>query len=131
MRKVLVILAVILIVFIAGCILRPPYVVTADINNDGSLDMVITEYTTESNGDMISVLLNTGVNESSAQKVTKDDIGQDSTIVVDLNKDEKKDIVYKIRDSNQLKVLYGKGDGTFQEAKIMEFNDTKRFLKPN
>lgn len=130
MNKILVFLAVIFTVFLAGCIDGPPYVIMADLNNDGSPDIVITEYGTEARENTISVFM-AGTNESFARELVKDDIGKNTTIIVDLNKDGNKDIVYGTYNGDHWKVLFGKGDGTFSNAKNVELEEMKRLVRPD
>ena len=118
-----VIVVAILAVFAAGCVESPPYIVRADLNGDGIDDMVITSYDTNSDSDLVSVLMG-GTNESFAQQVLKYSIEPGSTVVFDLNKDKKLDIIFR---SNYIDsdwdVLYGKGDGTFEKVKELEPKD--------
>lgn len=130
MKKWSIFLVVIIIAFTAGCISGPPYIIVADMNNDGLSDAVITVYGAETGENTISVFFG-GANESFAREIVKDDIEKNSTIVADLNKDGKSDIVYKIFDSDRWKVLYGNGDGTFQRRKDVEAIDMKQFIKPD
>lgn len=120
-KKIPILTVLIAAVFTAGCIDSPPYIVKEDMNGDGIVDDVVTEY--DSSGDMISILLG-GANESFAKKIVSSKIEEGSTIVLDLNKDGKQDIIYRTTyiDGSWM-VLYGEGDGTFEKSKKIETSD--------
>ncbi len=124
----LVLVIAVMAVFTAGCVNSPPYVVQDDINNDGLIDTVITQY--DSDVDMISVVLSLGgESEAFEKEVIRSEIKKGSTIIFDLNQDGKQDILYQTTYFGEpWIVLYGKGDGTFEEKKNMEASDMK-FIK--
>lgn len=121
---------VVLAIATAGCVSNsPPYIVMADVNNDGIPDAVITQYSSQSDEDIISVFLG-GANESFAKEVIKSSLEKQSTLVIDLNNDGNVDIVYKTAHLDSVwMVLYGKGDGTFKESKKIEIDDMQNIKK--
>lgn len=123
-KKILIFIVVLSIAYTSGCVsTSPPYVVIADVNNDGIPDAVMTQYSSGANEDMISVFLG-GANESFAKEVVKVSLEKQSTLVIDLDKDGNADIVYKTASLDSAwMVLYGRGDGTFKESKKIEIDD--------
>jgi len=130
MNKRILIFMVVLAIATAGCVSNsPPYIVMADVNNDGIPDAVITQYSSQSDEDIISVFLG-GANESFAKEVIKSSLEKQSTLVIDLNNDGNVDIVYKTAHLDSVwMVLYGKGDGTFKESKKIEIDDMQNIKK--
>jgi hypothetical protein len=92
----------------------PSYVAVADINSDGKLDLVVVN----SSGGSVSVLLGNG--NGTFQHVVNYFFGLSpvSAAVGDFNTDGKLDLVVvsDISNNNNLSVLLGNGDGTFQPA---------------
>jgi len=114
MNKWILVFTVIAIVALtAGCVNGPPYVIKEDMNNNGMIDTIITQY--DSDIDIIFISLD-GTDGSFSNELTRRKIEKASTFVFDLNKDGKKDIIYKTAYlDGSWEVLYGKGDGTFEK----------------
>jgi VCBS repeat protein len=91
---------------------------TADLNGDGSLDLVVANYI----GHSVSILFGNGDGTFQPQ-VTINILGASSIQIGDVNHDRKPDIVVGDFDPNhyhsgRIWVLLGNGDGSFQTAKL-------------
>ncbi len=91
----------------------PVAVVTADLNGDGKLDLVIANAAANN----ISVLLGNGDGTFQAARTYATGAAPQSSAVGDLNGDGKLDLVTANEGDNTVSVLLGNGDGTFQAAK--------------
>jgi len=97
-------------------------IAVADLNGDGKLDLVVTDYCSDNNcvSGGVSVLLGNGNGTFQAPVIyvsTQVEFGARSVAVADVNGDRKPDIVVANACggcSNGLGVLFGNGDGTFQ-----------------
>jgi len=103
----------------------PGPVVTADVNNDGRPDILVTVCTAQANGACeragVAVLLGNG--DGTFRKPFLQDVGfpSGSLTVADVNGDGKPDLViitcvFSPSCSGGVGVLLGNGDGTFQQA---------------
>jgi len=122
MNKWILVLTVIAIAALtAGCINGPPYIVREDMNNDGLNDTIITQY--DSAIDVIYITMD-GSGGSFSKEITRRKIEKASTIVFDLNKDGKHDVIYKTSYvDGSWEVLYGKGDGTFEDHRELGMDE--------
>lgn len=121
-KRNLVLVIAAISVFMAGCINGPSYIVYKDMNNDGINDMVISMYD-YSNKDVISIASG-AISEGFAREIVRTELEKGTTTVFDLNQDGKQDIIYQTTylDESWM-ILYGKGDGTFEDPKKMEIDD--------
>src|SRR6266702_3611263 len=87
----------------------PWYVVTADFNGDGKLDLAVSNYGDNS----LSVLLGNGDGTFQAPQTTPVGTNPAQVAVGDFNGDGKPDLVVSSVGNNTVSVLLGKGDGTF------------------
>src|SRR6266487_3473042 len=87
----------------------PWYVVTADFNGDGKLDLAVSNYGDNS----LSVLLGNGDGTFQAPQTTPVRTNPAQVAVGDFNGDGKPDLVVSSVGNNTVSVLLGKGDGTF------------------
>lgn len=89
--------------------INPSFVKAADLNNDGRLDLVVTN--PESN--LVSVLLNTGTGTFGAKVSYATGSGPTGLTVGDFNADGKLDLAVTNTAANTISVLLGTGSGTF------------------
>jgi hypothetical protein len=97
----------------AGSSYNSDYIVAADINNDGRLDLVTANY----NDNTVSVLLGVGDGTFQGQVTYPTGTGPNDIAVGDFNQDGNLDLA--ITNSNfgsgtTVGILYGNGNGTFQ-----------------
>ena len=89
----------------------PVSVAVVDVNSDDKPDIVVANY----NSDSVGVLLNTGngtfLNQTTYS--TGSDSNPQSVAVVDVNSDNKVDIIVANSGSNTIGVLLNTGNGTF------------------
>jgi VCBS repeat protein/ASPM-SPD-2-Hydin domain-containing protein/FG-GAP repeat protein len=90
----------------------PSSVATADFNEDGKLDVVVT------NGGSSNISVFLGNGNGTFQPAVNYPAGTnpDSVAVGDFNGDGKLDLIVANHDSNNISILLGNGDGTFQAA---------------
>ena len=91
----------------------PVWTVVADLTGDGKLDLVVTNY----GSNTVSVLMGNGNGTFQSQSTFAVGAAPDSVAVADLNGDGKLDLVVANYGSNTVSVLLGNGDGTFQAQK--------------
>ncbi len=95
---------------------KPAAVVAADLNGDGTPDILVAN----SGGDMIGVLLNNGDGTFQPVKQTVLPGGFTNAIAVaDLSGDGKPDLIVGYNQEHTLGVLPGNGDGTFGAAQTI------------
>src|SRR5215467_14580046 len=87
----------------------PWYVVTADFNGDGRLDLAVSNYGDNS----LSVLLGNGDGTFQAPQTTPVGTNPAQVVVGDFNGDGKPDLAVSSVANGTVSVLLGKGDGTF------------------
>ncbi|ACC79090.1 beta strand repeat-containing protein [Nostoc punctiforme] len=96
--------------------LRPYSIIVADLNKDGNTDLVTANKSSQS----VSVLLGKGDGTfkpaTTFSVVGFNGLNPYSVAVADFNKDGKLDLVTANNVSNNISVLLGKGDGSFQAA---------------
>ncbi|MFW9261148.1 FG-GAP-like repeat-containing protein [Nostoc sp. CALU 546] len=96
--------------------LRPYSIVVGDFDKDGNTDLVTANKSSQS----VSVLLGNGngtfKSASNFSVVGFNGLSPSSVAVADFNKDGKLDLVTANNLSNNISVLLGKGDGSFQNA---------------
>ncbi|MEA5605827.1 FG-GAP-like repeat-containing protein, partial [Nostoc sp. UHCC 0252] len=96
--------------------LRPYSIVVGDFDKDGNIDLVTANKSSQS----VSVLLGKGDNTfkpaSTFSTVGFNGLNPSSVAVADFNKDGKLDLVTANNLSNNISLLLGKGDGSFQTA---------------
>ncbi|QMS87192.1 DUF4347 domain-containing protein [Nostoc edaphicum CCNP1411] len=96
--------------------LRPYSIVVGDFDKDGNTDLV----TANKSSSTVSVLLGNGngtfKSASNFSTVGFNGLSPSSVAVADFNKDGKLDLVTANNLSNNISVLLGKGDGSFQAA---------------
>ncbi|MBX9258963.1 DUF4347 domain-containing protein [Desmonostoc muscorum CCALA 125] len=96
--------------------LRPYSIVVGDFDKDGKLDLVTANKSSQS----VSVLLGKGDGTfkpaSTFSTVGFNGLSPSSVAVADFNKDGKLDLVTANNLSNNISLLLGKGDGSFQTA---------------
>lgn len=89
---------------------QPQEVALGDLNDDGKLDMVITDETTN----QISVLLGNGDGTFQAPAQFAVPNGPYGLVVADFNRDGMLDVAVTNYTSNTISILLGNGDGTLQ-----------------
>ena len=95
--------------------LYPWYLVLADLNGDGALDVVVSN----DSDDDVGVLLGVGDGTLVPQKTYLTGVGPNGVAVGDLNRDGKPDLVVtNLELSGTVSVLLGNGDGTFRSQAI-------------
>jgi hypothetical protein len=93
----------------------PKYIVSADFNGDGILDLAVLDWrTVEPNPDKVWVLPGKGDGTFGAPSGTVPGTGQGYLAYTDLNHDGNMDLVVADPLSNGMATLMGNGDGTFQ-----------------
>ena len=97
----------------------PESVAIADLNGDGSLDLV----TANRGSDDVSVLLGNGDGTFQAAQAFAAGDGPRSVAIADLDGDGVADLVTANRLSDDVSVLLGNGDGTFQAAQPFAAGD--------
>ena len=91
----------------------PSSVVVADFNNDNRLDIVVTNY----DSNTTNVLLGYGNGSFATQTTFDTGIGPVCMAFGDFNNDTRLDIVVTNYDSNTISVLRGYGKGSFRGKK--------------
>jgi hypothetical protein len=93
---------------------NPWAIAAADFNGDGRLDLVITNY----NSNTITILLGNGDGTLTPAPGSPVTVGQNpgAVAVGDFNSDGKTDLVVANQTDNTLTILLGNGDGTFTPA---------------
>jgi FG-GAP-like repeat len=97
----------------------PSYVVLADLNGDGRLDIATANYL----GDAVSVLLADAAGGFGAPAVIPIDGGPIALAAGDLTGDHRPELVASANDVAQIVVLTNKGDGTFTEGARLDVGD--------
>lgn len=94
---------------------QPRYVILGDINNDTWLDIVVANYGT----DNVGIFLAMGNGSFISQKTysTGTDSGPYAVAVGDFNNDYRLDVAVANYDTNNVGILFGYGDGTFDNQK--------------
>lgn len=88
--------------------------VAADFNNDGKLDLAVVDAMTGSATSVVRVMLNDGSGDLSTNQTTNLNAANPKDIAMaDFNGDGKKDVLVAEFDADQMLLLTGKGDGTF------------------
>jgi hypothetical protein len=98
--------------------LNPNFLVTADLNQDGLLDLI----TSNTNSNNISVLL--GKKDGSFKEHLMFPVGKrpKGIAVADFNGDNIPDIAVSNNETDDLTILIGKGDGTFIEGEPIKLD---------
>jgi hypothetical protein len=102
-----------------------PYpVTTADVNGDGKLDIIVTNYQIGT----VSVFLNRGNGTFLAQVTYPTGVARDtwSVAVADVNGDSKRDIIVGNAASNNIGVLFNAGNGTFSAQVTYSTGDSSQ-----
>jgi hypothetical protein len=94
--------------------IRPEVLVVADVNTDGSLDLVIAEGQSES----VVVLLGQGDGTFGAVQTFAVGSTPVALAVLDVNGDGQPDLTTANRSTNSVSVLLGRGDGTFADVQL-------------
>ncbi|HEV2423656.1 MAG TPA: FG-GAP-like repeat-containing protein [Terriglobia bacterium] len=89
----------------------PFYVAVADLNGDGSPDVVLAAH-----GAAVQVFLNTGTGTFATAATYNAGSNPQSVAIADFNKDGILDLAVANAKSNNISVLLGNGDGTFKPA---------------
>jgi hypothetical protein len=100
-------------------------VVTADLNNDGRLDLAVANYDYGAEVGYVSVLLGNGNGTFQAARNDLNGSAPDSIVAGDFNGDGKLDLVTGDLDddSSFIGVLLGNGDGTFGSLQEIGFGE--------
>ena len=93
----------------------PTGVTVADINNDGKLDVVVTNFLTNT----VAILLGNGNGTLQAPRVFAVGTNPTAVAVGDFNRDGKPDVVVTNSNSNSVSILLGNGDGSLQQARSL------------
>jgi hypothetical protein len=97
---------------LTGAVTGPWSIATADINNDGILDLVWSDYTSGK----ISAVLGNGNGTFGTQNTYAAGTNPRQIAIADVNGDGKPDVVVANSSSAFVSVLLGNGNGTFQTA---------------
>jgi len=92
----------------------PDYILAADFNKDGKLDLVTANY----NDNTISILLGNGDGTFQAQVTYATGDGPNDLAIGDFNHDGNLDVAVSDNNDTTISMLYGNGDGTFQAPVI-------------
>ncbi|MEK7424873.1 MAG: FG-GAP-like repeat-containing protein, partial [Actinomycetota bacterium] len=90
--------------------LRPVYVITLDLNNDGRLDLV----TANIDSDNVQALLGNGSGGFTSAGSFAAGTRPETLAADDFNRDGRPDLVVAQRTSSDVSILIGNGDGTFR-----------------
>lgn len=93
---------------------HPYATAAADVNGDGSLDLVVANTGQYAGGNTVSILLGNGDGTFQQRTDYGTGVSPFDVAVADLNGDGKLDLATANADSNSASVLLGNGDGTFQ-----------------
>ena len=99
--------------FAAG--FRPEVITTADLNNDGTPDVVVAAYFSG----YVTILLGNGNRTFQAPYSVAVGYGATSIAAADVNGDGKLDLAVTNRANNTVSMLLGNGDGTFQPQTLL------------
>ena len=102
--------------FSTGAGSRPTSVAVADVNGDGKPDLIVANYGDNYGGNTVGVLLGNGNGTFQAQQTFSTGAGSRpfSVAVADVNGDGKPDLIVANFNGNNVGVLLGNGNGTFQ-----------------
>jgi hypothetical protein len=90
------------------------YVLAADFNKDGKLDLVVANF----DDNTMSVLLGNGDGTFQSQVIYPTGAGPNDLAIGDFNHDGNLDVAATDNEDTTISILYGNGDGTFQAPVI-------------
>ncbi len=102
---------------------RPFSIATGLFNGDTALDLVVTEYNSDSNNDRVRILLNDGSGSFSLGQAITVGNGPRSVAVGKFNNDNFLDLAVANTLSNTISILMGTGTGTFVSALTLPAGD--------
>ena len=93
-----------------------------DFNGDGAPDFAIAHAETGVNPDHVTIVMNDG--GGNIARATELDMGNslNDTLVTDLNRDGRDDVIGIARNAGEAHIRLGNGDGTFTEAETARIN---------
>lgn len=103
---------------------NPRSIATADLNEDGKLDIVAANQTDGT----VSVLLGVGDGTFTAQQTFVVGASPTSHVIADLNGDDHLDIAVANGGAGTISVLLGNGDGTFQTQQTLAVGTNMKWL---
>jgi hypothetical protein len=104
----------------------PNYVTSSDVNSDGTMDLVVANYGSNS----LSVFKNNGNGTFAARVDYATGLNPDSVTSADVNGDGKADLIVANKGSNTVSVLTNKGDGTFIKVDYATGISRSAFSRP-